>query len=675
VPRYFHITPFGAKATRDGKAINFDEIRTELVEKAAKEAGFDGGTTGIVFAPGSIHEDMFQLILEADTVICDVSLHNANVWYELGIRHAMRKKNTVLIKAQPSDDTPFDVLTFRYVEYDAKDPGSARKALVSAIKEGVVAEQRTDSPVFKMLPKLEEPDPEKLRAVPREFAEEVERAKAGSSVGWLRLLGEEVRGLRFERPGLRLIGAAQLGIKDYDGAGRTWGTVQEQVPDDIEANFALADIFERKYRRVLDPVILKESDLAILRALDNSRVSEQQRAEGLAFHGRNAKTRWRLKFKDAPRLEERRKIAINQNLIDIYTAYRNAFLIDLNHFWSGLAALQMNTIALDLAREPFWSDRFVDAERRREDLKKEHAELFPVVARGITCALERISQGKSRNGDNWADVSKADLMFIDGKHVELLKSCYCDAINGDAFKRDAAVGQLRLFEALGIRGEDAKDIIAEIYEHFPKGPTYKPSQCVVVVAGHQIDEPGRNKKRFPATAELNARQKLSSVLSKLKQDYEQVTVFASAASGTDILCHETCADIGIKSTICLPIPPTDFATQCLCHEGNWRNRFTQLTNGARERTLVLSRSTSLPKWLSTKEQDLWQRGNRWVVEMANSLPANRRVLVALWDGQREDTSGGTAEVVKLAEARGFEITAIPTVELTNAKTGVRKAPV
>lgn len=666
MPRYFHITPFGAKTTRDGILIDFDMIRTELVEKAANDAGLDGGTTGIVFAPGSIHEDMFQLILEADTVICDVSLHNANVWYELGIRHAMRKKNTILIKAQPSDDTPFDVLTYRYVEYDARDPELAKDALALAIREATAAEQRTDSPVFKMLPKLEEPDPEKLQAVPREFAEEVGRAKAGSSVGWLRLLGEEVRGLRFERPGLRLIGAAQLGVKDYDGAERTWRTIQEPVPDDIEANFALANILERKYRRALDPVILKESDQAILRALDNPRLSEQQRAEGLAFHGRNAKTRWRLSFKKATTLQKRRKMATTQNLIDIYEAYRNAFLIDLNHFWSGLAALQMNTIALDLAGEPFWSNRFVDADRRREDLGKERAELMPVVARGIECALERVSQNRVRNGDDWADISKADLMFIDGKPAELLESCYCDAINGDSFKRDAAVGQLRLFKALGIRGEDAKGIITEIQERFPEGPTPEPSQCVVVVAGHQIDEPGRKKKRFPATAEPNARKKLSEALRTLNKNYERVTVFASAASGTDILCHEACADLGIASTICLPIPPNDFATKCLCHEGDWRNRFTRLTNGAPERTLVLSRSTGLPNWLPAKQQDPWQRGNRWVIEMANSVPANQRVLVALWDGQRDDTSGGTAQVVELAEARGFIVTVIPTVALTKA---------
>ena len=37
---------------------------------------------------GNIRADMFALIIEADLVICDITVHNANVFYELGIRHA-----------------------------------------------------------------------------------------------------------------------------------------------------------------------------------------------------------------------------------------------------------------------------------------------------------------------------------------------------------------------------------------------------------------------------------------------------------------------------------------------------------------------------------------------------------------------------------------------------------
>jgi hypothetical protein len=64
-----------------------------------------------------------------------------------------------------------------------------------------------------MLPKLEPPDPEKIQAVPSDFSEEVERAKAAQSVGWLRVLSDEVMGLRFQRPGLSNQILNQRGIR------------------------------------------------------------------------------------------------------------------------------------------------------------------------------------------------------------------------------------------------------------------------------------------------------------------------------------------------------------------------------------------------------------------------------------------------------------------------------
>jgi hypothetical protein len=37
-------------------------------------------------------------VLTADLVIADISIHNANVFYELGVRHALRDKKTFLIR-------------------------------------------------------------------------------------------------------------------------------------------------------------------------------------------------------------------------------------------------------------------------------------------------------------------------------------------------------------------------------------------------------------------------------------------------------------------------------------------------------------------------------------------------------------------------------------------------
>jgi hypothetical protein len=61
---------------------------------------------------GNIRTYIFQELLIADLVVADLSIDNLNVWYELGLRHALRKRGVVQITCR-RDQTPFDVLTER----------------------------------------------------------------------------------------------------------------------------------------------------------------------------------------------------------------------------------------------------------------------------------------------------------------------------------------------------------------------------------------------------------------------------------------------------------------------------------------------------------------------------------------------------------------------------------
>src|SRR2546429_245694 len=92
--RAFVIRPFGIKKDSAGGTVDFDNVHAELIGPALKSAGLAGSTTGEIIEAGNIREDMFSLIIEADLIVCDITYHNANVFYELGIRHALRKKRT-----------------------------------------------------------------------------------------------------------------------------------------------------------------------------------------------------------------------------------------------------------------------------------------------------------------------------------------------------------------------------------------------------------------------------------------------------------------------------------------------------------------------------------------------------------------------------------------------------
>jgi hypothetical protein len=87
---------------------------------------------------------MFQMLITYDLVIADISIDNANVFYELGIRHGLRPKGTILTRfTTPGKDVPFDLKTDRYIAYDRKDPAVAVALLTQSIKDTVAAIRRT----------------------------------------------------------------------------------------------------------------------------------------------------------------------------------------------------------------------------------------------------------------------------------------------------------------------------------------------------------------------------------------------------------------------------------------------------------------------------------------------------------------------------------------------------
>jgi hypothetical protein len=326
--RAFVIRPYGLKKDSSGATLDFERVHDELIDPALKQVDLSGVTTGEIVEAWNIREDMFALLLEADIVVCDITIHNATVFYELGLRHALRKKCTILIRGnQTADGTPFDLLTDRYHSYDIHNPGASLKDFASVIKAALKSGREIDSPIFQMVPKLPEADPSAVRMVPVDLLEEIERARASkqNGWGWLRLLAKDVRGQPIEGEGLRQIANAQWELRDYEGARTSWERMRDGQPDDIEINLALAHIYERLSRRANDPELLLMSDRAIERVLASGLTLLSQRVEALAFKARNRKARWRAEFEGKPTLLERRTAAMDKALRDSYELHREAF--------------------------------------------------------------------------------------------------------------------------------------------------------------------------------------------------------------------------------------------------------------------------------------------------------------------------------------------------------------
>ncbi len=661
MPRAFVMRPFGKKKDSAGNEIDFNRTQAELIDPALKEVGLGGGTTGEIIDSGNIRADMFALILEADVVVCDLTILNANVFYELGIRHALRKKRTILIKGTPAgDQTPFDLLTDRYLPYSIENPGTAKDELIAGLKASLASERETDSPIFQLLPSLAEADPSRHQIVPMDFREEVARAQAARRKGWLRLLSEEVRRSRFEWEGLKLAATAQWDVKDYHGARESWEALREVHPNDVASNLALANIYERLYRVEKDTKWIEYSDQAIDRVLASDSTARSQKAEALSLKGRNQKTRWRLELGGLPSIEQRRQKAMTRPLLRSYEAYYEAFLQDLNHFYPGLNALQMATLLLDLSKEKdAWYDIFdkdEDAESARTGLEDRIASLRALVPLAVEAALKRMPDGDPER--IWAEISAADMLFLtDGQRKGRVMGAYRDAIPLDkAFAWDAARGQLELFADLGVREQLAREVIETLDARFAEsgGEPSAPRRPVhlILFAGHRIDEPGRAEPRFPAAQEKRAKTLIREALEGLLDGKHDILGLGSAAPGTDILTHEVCRELGIPATICLPMPPEDTARLSFKGLGDWRNRFLDLRSGGS--VLVLSDREGLPRWLEGSGMDPWERGNRWVMKMALTWGADRISLIALWDGKMSgDAPGGTAQFVTLAQDTGI----------------------
>lgn len=116
----FVIMPFGEKPDVAGVTVNFDRFYDTLIVPTIEAAGLSCERADRVDEAGNIHRRMFELIWTADVALVDLSLLNPNVFYELGIRHALRRSTTILIRRRGTN-IPFNVSNLTVIEYDETD--------------------------------------------------------------------------------------------------------------------------------------------------------------------------------------------------------------------------------------------------------------------------------------------------------------------------------------------------------------------------------------------------------------------------------------------------------------------------------------------------------------------------------------------------------------------------
>jgi hypothetical protein len=91
----------------------FDEVKA-AIQEAAQAANFHCEVTGDLAKPGTIMDQVWQGIRGADVVIADITGHNPNVMYEVGLAAALGKEVIITTQRQ---NLPFDIRHWRTIRY------------------------------------------------------------------------------------------------------------------------------------------------------------------------------------------------------------------------------------------------------------------------------------------------------------------------------------------------------------------------------------------------------------------------------------------------------------------------------------------------------------------------------------------------------------------------------
>ena len=123
-PECFVIAPIGAK--KSDIRTRSDQILKHIIRPVADECGYRAVRADEISEPGSISTQVINRILDAPMVVADLTGNNANVFYELAVRHAIRKPYVQII--QKGERIPFDVAGIRTIEIDHTNLDSVASA-------------------------------------------------------------------------------------------------------------------------------------------------------------------------------------------------------------------------------------------------------------------------------------------------------------------------------------------------------------------------------------------------------------------------------------------------------------------------------------------------------------------------------------------------------------------
>ena len=95
-----------------------------VIKSVCAEFGIAALRADEIYGPGVIVQDIVDQVISAQLVIADISVVNANVYFEVGYALATRKP--IILLAKKDTSLPFDVSGFRVLFYEDSIGGKAK---------------------------------------------------------------------------------------------------------------------------------------------------------------------------------------------------------------------------------------------------------------------------------------------------------------------------------------------------------------------------------------------------------------------------------------------------------------------------------------------------------------------------------------------------------------------
>lgn len=664
-PHAFIAMPFGAKPGPDGKStIRFDRVLADLLRPALLHAGFEVFRADEEQRAGDIRVDMFQELLAADLVLADLTSANPNVWYELGVRHALRSRGVVLVVGVlPGFNPPpvFDLYTDRKLHYaltadGVPDPASLSSTVAAlaamALETLAASTRRRVSPVYQLLPYLEQPQWKRLllagdnefRGAYETWSDRMEVARQSNRPGDILTLADETPTRALALEARRMAGNSLLKLRQPALALEQFNKALVIDPEDLASRQKQTVCLGRLNR-------FAEARTGVQALVRDA----AQDAELRALAGRVEKDAWTARWRPRggvgsvvePAVLQAAAAGEDALLAEAIAPYRQGFEADPRHFYAGINALTLTVLRAHLAEMSGYVDNAADTEALRGGVRW-----------SVAAALARDPR------DYWARATLAEwsLLSEDGRTIQRCWRVAVAAAQGDWFALDSSRQTLLLLGDLGFRPVETADALAIVEREIVRLTAPFDPRHVLLFSGHRMDSPDSNPPRFPPSMEPAAAARIAAALAALDAGPTDLAL-CQAAAGGDILFLEACAARGVRCQVMLPMDEPAFIEESILPSANgagWRDRWFALKSNLSDAPLIM------PDELGTgpKGQNLFERCNRWLLNTALVSGPERLRFIGLWNGAGGDGPGGTKHMMNEARRRTGRVEWIDTRTLS-----------